>query len=268
MSKNQVKRLTSRVAFVHLSKMRVREKVAQRELRPAHADHIFSNFSLERMGMPVVNHVGEWFWIVDGQHRIAAMKMWLGDDWESQQIECLVYEGLSEKQEADLFLSLNDTKQVNALEKYRSAITAGHADETNTDAIVRKAGFRVGKNRKREGEIACVSSLLKVYRMGPEVLDEALKIIGDAFGDAGLDSDIVEGVGQLVARYDGALDRKRAVGQLSSVRGGVSGIRNRAERLRQQMGGAKAAAIAAAMVESYNRGKGKKLASWWQVTAE
>lgn len=137
----RVVRQSSRMEYVPLDKMRVRDGISQREFRPAWSDHLFRNFSLERMATPVVNKVGQWFWIVDGQHRIDALKRWLGDS-EGQQIECQVYQGLGEKQEADLFIALNDNKKVGAFDNYVTAITAGYADETNTDAIVRKAGFR------------------------------------------------------------------------------------------------------------------------------
>lgn len=263
---DRITRQTSRVEYVPLDKMRVRQGVSQREFREAWADHIFKNFSLEKMRMPVVNKVGEWYWIMDGQHTSHALKRWIGD-WNGQQIECQVFRNLSEQQEADLFLSLNDTKNVGAYDKYISALTAGHSDETNTDAIVRLKGLKIGRNRA-EGSISCVTTLLKVYRLGADCLARDLEIVSKAFGDAGLEADVIGGIGLMVSRYDGRIDDKRAVRTLGAMRGSVSGLRARAATLHEQFAKPLSVCIAAAAVEAYNREKGrKKLESWWKTDA-
>jgi len=250
--------------YVPLDKMRVREGVSQREFRQAWADHIYKTFSLEKMKVPVLNKVGEWYWIVDGQHSVEALKRWIGE-WKGQQIECQVYRNLSEQQEADLFLALNDTKKVDAYDKYISALTAGHADETNTEAIVRLKGLKVGRNRA-EGSISCVTTLLKVYRMGADCLARDLEIVSKAFGDAGLEADVIAGIGLMLSRYDGRIEDKRAIRTLGSMRGSVSGLRARGAKLREQFAKPLPVCIAAAAVEAYNREKGrKKLESWWKT---
>jgi hypothetical protein len=260
----QLKR-KARLMDVPLDKMRVREEVSQRKFDPNWANTIAQDFNLEDFGAPYVNRSGEWFWIVDGQHRVAALKLWLGE-WKGQKVECWVYQNLSEQEEADLFDRLNTVKRVSAFDTYKIRLTAGRETETNIEAIVRLKKLKVSR-QKGEGSIACPGTLAKVYRRGADCLSRDLGIAYEAFGDGGLDSDILDGLGLLISRYDGRIDDKRAIRTLGSVRGGVNALRNRAERLRQQMGAQRTHCIAAAAVEAYNRGKGgKKIASWWKET--
>ena len=256
---------TSRVESVPLDKMRVREAIAQRTgpVRPGHVARLLRNFSIDKIGYPVINHTGGWYWIIDGQHRVAAIKIWLGE-WEGQQIECRVYKNLSEQEEAEMFLDLNVMLAVRQIDKFRAALTARREDEINIEAIVRKNGLKISEDSS-DGSIACVATLLKVYRRGAECLNRDLHIVNESFGDSGLDADVLDGIGLLVSRYNGQLDDGKAIRALSSIRGGVNALRSRAERLRQQTGSQKAHCMAAAAVEIINKGRGgKKLPGWWK----
>lgn len=256
----------AKLASVPLDNMRVREEISQRRLNKAWANEIAREFNLEDFGAPTINKSGEWYWIVDGQHRIAALKIWL-KDWEGQKVECWVYNNLSEQQEADLFDRLNTVKAVNAFDTFLVRLTARRESETNIEAIVRKHKLKVSRHRG-EGTISCVRALGKVYDRGADCLDRDLTIAQEGLGDAGLDADILDGLSLLISRYDGRLNDKRAIRTLAAVRGGANALRSRAARLREQMGASRATCIAAAAVEAYNRGKGgKKLAGWWKTEA-
>ena len=102
-------------------------------------------------------------------------------------------------------------------------------------------------------------------RGGPAVLSRALRIIRDAYGEAGLDGPVIDGIGLVCQRYDGDLSEQRAVERLASAHGGVSGLISRAGQLRQSTGSAAAQCVAAAAVEVINRGSGgRKLPGWWR----
>ena len=255
----------AKLEWVPFEKIRVRHGVSQREFRPAWANAIAKGFKIEKLGTPILNHVGGWFWIVDGQHRIEALKQWLGDS-KGQRVECMVYADLSEQEEADLFLGLNAVKAVRSFDKFTIALTAEREEETNIEAIVRLKHLKISEQKDTEGAISCVATLARVYRRcGADGLAQTLEIANEAFGDTGLEADIIDGLGLLSTRYNGQLDPKKAIRALGSVRGGVNTLRTRATRLRQQTGVQRAQCVAAAAVEIYNRGKGgRKLASWWK----
>jgi hypothetical protein len=250
--------------WVPLAKMRV-SPLAQRELNRARVDYIDANMDLEQLGNPTVSEREGHFYVLDGQHRVEAYKQWLGEDWINQQLQCWTYQGLTESDEAEKFLKLNDVLSVNAMAKFRVGVQAGRPTETDIDRVVRAAGLRVSTD-KSEGSIRAVGTLRKVYsRGGAGVLSRALGIIRDAYGTAGLEAPVIEGLGYVCARYNGELDVPVAVQKLATAHGGVSGLLGAAEATRKRTGLPRGQCVAATAVDLINRGKGgKKLPSWWK----
>lgn len=250
----------ARLRWVPIADMRV-NPVAQRELRDYRVDRLVANFDLEQIGTPTVNERDGVYYVIDGQHRIEALKR-MG--WVDQQIQVWCYVGLTEQEEAEKFLKLNDSLAVDAFSKFKTAVTAGREMEVDIDRIVRAQGLNIGRHES-DGTIRAVGKLQSVYnRGGAETLGRTLRIVRDSFGDPGLEGLVIDGIGLLCSRYNGELDEKKAIEKLSAVRGGVNGVLGRAETLHRATGNAKAHCVAAAAVEAINRGKGgKKLPDWW-----
>jgi len=255
----------ARLRWVPLAKIRI-NPLAQRELNAARVDKLAAEMELEQLGNPTVSLRDEMYFCIDGQHRIEGYKKWLGEgNWEDQQFQCWTYEGLAEQEEAEIFLRLNDTLTVRALEKFRVGVQAGRPEESDIDRIVRAQGLRVSSD-KGSGSTRAVATLRKVYRLGPVALATSLRIIRDAYGDAGLEGPVIEGLGLMCHRYNGDLDEAAAVRKLGNAHGGVNGLLGAAEQTRRQTGNARAHCVAASAVEIYNRGRGgKKLPSWWRT---
>jgi len=239
----------ARLRWVPLTQMRV-NPLAQRDLNQARVSKLAAVLDPEKMDTPTVNHRGDWYYLIDGQHRIAALKQWLSS-WQDQHVQCWTYEGLSEAEEAEKFLALNDTLPVRAFAKFKVSVQAGRDTEADVDRIVRALGLRIA----RGSGISAVATLRRVYtRGGAAVLSRTLRIIRDAYGEAGLDGPVIDGIGLLCQRYNGDLSEQRAIERLSSAHGGVSGLISRAGQLRQSTGSATAQCVAAAAVEVINRG--------------
>lgn len=254
----------ARLRWVPIALMRV-SPLAQRDLNRARVDRIVANFDLEQIGTPTVNHRDGVFYIIDGQHRIAALKE---TGWGDQQVQCWCYDGLSEAEEAEKFLKLNDVLPVNTFSKFRVGVQAGWQTECDIERIVRACGLRVSQD-KVEGAISAVGTLRRVYeRSNGATLARTLRLISDTYGDAGLTAAVIDGIALLCQRYNGDLDQATAVQKLANVSGGVNGLLNKAEVLRRQTGNQKAHCVAAAAVEIINGGRGgKKLVSWWREEA-
>lgn len=239
---------------------------AQRELKQHRVDKLVADFDLEQLGTPTVNHRGGLYYIIDGQHRIAALKaIGYGD----QSVQCWLYQGLTEEQEAEKFLQLNDILAVDAFPKFMVAVTAGRGDETAVNRIVQGCGLRIG-NARQPRTVMAVATLLRVYRQGgPDCLKRTLRIAYESFGDAGLDAAVISGVGLLCQRFNGQVDDARAIAQFSGIRNGASGLMQQVAILKQQTGKATTHCVAAAGVDFYNKGqRARRLPSWWKATAE
>lgn len=234
--------------------------MAQRDLRPGWAAQIAADFDPDRLTPPLVSKRDDKFYVIDGQHRVEALRL-MG--WGDQQIQCWVYDTLSESQEADLFLWHNRRKAVRAFDTFRIGVVAGRAQETDIDRIVRAAGLKIATG---EGGISAVAALERVYRHGPKVLARTLKIVRDAYGEAGMTAHVIQGVGLVCARYGTDIDDAKAIARLSATRGGVGGLMSKADVLRKQTRKPLPHCVAAAVVDTVNAGKGgKKLPTWWSA---
>lgn len=258
-SKPRVER-EAQLKWVPISLMKV-SPLAQRDLNQARVDKLAADFDLEQLGTPTVNlREGHWY-VIDGQHRIEALRaMGYGD----QQVQCWAYEGLSDVEEAEKFLKLNDTLTVSAFAKFKVGVQAGRPEETDINKIVQSCELHVAAGGGY-GAISAVGTLRRVYRQGgPDVLTRTLCIVRDAYGDPGLESVIIDGIGLLCGRYNSDLSDERAIKALNSASGGLKGLLGKAEILRQQTHSPRSHCVAAAAVDLINRGRGgKKLPSWW-----
>lgn len=252
---------SARLRWVPIAKMKV-NPLAQRELNQARVDHLAANFDLEQIGTPTVSEREGSFFIIDGQHRAEALRA-MG--WGDQQIQCWTYTGLTEQEEAETFLKLNDVLAVEAMARFRAGVHAGRGVECDIDRIVRAQGLCITKD-SLPGAIRAVGTLRRVYgRTDAKTLGRALRIVRDAYGDPGLEAPVIDGIGYLCGRYNGELNEEQAVTKLASINGGVNGLLGKAENLRRQTGNPKGQCVAAAAVEIINSGRGgKKLDSWWK----
>lgn len=249
-----------RLRWLPLAEMKV-SPLAQRDLRPPHVDKIAANFDAEKLGTITVNIRDGSSYVIDGMHRVEALRQ-IG--WGDQNIQCWVYEGLTEQQEAEYFLTLNATLTVDTYAKFKVGITAGREIECDIDRIVKAQGLVVSRDAI-PGAIRAVGTLRRVYtRSSPATLSRTLKLIKNAYGDPGMDAGVIDGISLLCQRYNGQLEDGHAIAQLGKAHGGVNGLLGRAENIRRSTGNAKGHCVAAAAVEIIRTGKnGKRLPSWW-----
>lgn len=250
--------------WVALDQIRI-SPTAQRELNQARVDKILANLDLEQIGTPVVSERDDSHFVIDGQHRVSALKAFFDDDPDIK-IQCWVYFGLTEEQEAERFLKLNDTLAVRAFDKFRIAVRAGREVESDIDRIVRAGGLVVSED-KVPGAVACVGTLTNMYgRFGPGRLARTLNVSHGAYGDTGLTALVLHGVGLALDRYGRDIEDIRLVTQLTKTR--INRLSQRAEDYHLRTGNLKSHCFAAAVVDAYNEGlhgrSAKRVPSWWK----
>lgn len=252
---------TARLEWVPINDMHV-SPLAQRDLRPARAAQIAANLDIEQIGAPTVNERDGKFYVIDGQHRVEALRL-IG--WADQSIQCWTYAGLTAEEEAEIFLKLNDTLRVDAFSKFRVGVQAGRPTECAIDRIVRDTGLRIAHGKT--GAVSAVAALQTVYKgSGPEALARSLRIIRDTYGDAGYIARVIVGMGLLCARYERQLDEEQLTKKLGGAHGGLNGLLNRARTTQKATGKTHPHCVAAAAVDIYNSGRGgKQLPSYWRV---
>jgi hypothetical protein len=236
-------------------------------LKPSRVEQLLAALDLDAFGEPILSFRDGRYYIVDGQHRTRALARFLGTNWQAAKVNCKVYTGLSERDEAKLFRQVNTVLGTTAYDKFKVGVTAGFEEETKILRIVEACDLHVCRRRGEPGSISAVSALRAAYRLSPKSLMFSLKLATGAYGDAGLDGPIIEGFAQLHNRYDKTLDDEVTIEALASARGGVKGIMNAATKRRLTTGNTFSVCIAAEAVEIINRyRKGRKLPSWWAAS--
>lgn len=251
----------SHLEWVPIAEMRV-PPTGQREFRPPAMSRIARDFDPDKLGYPLVNRRDGVYWIIDGQHRVAALKA-MG--WGDQQVQCEVFRDLTDAEAAEAFLGRQNRTNVRSLDEFRVAVEAERPRECDIDRVVRAQGLRIAAHRSTEGAVSCVSVLGRLYdRGGAAQLGRALRVTRDAFGTPGMGASVIEGVGLVCIRYQANLDEAAAAAKLGGRMGGVNDLLNRAGVLRKQTGRPVAHCVAAAVVDILNSGKGgRKLTDWW-----
>lgn len=260
-------RKPSKVRPVLISRMRVPPAlVAQRSFSQPHADKIAAALDLNKLGYPIINHRDGIDWVLDGQHRIEALK---ARGFENDLLDCEVYEDLTDAEAAEIFLGRDARRAIGQFDKFHVACTAGRKRENDIRRAIEAQGLKVSRN-KSEGCIGAVNACGKVYdRSGDVVLGQAIRTLKQAFNSdpSAFDGTLIEGAGLVFNRYNGQTDEKDLARKLAAVPYGVHGILRRAEAQRERTGNQKSQCIAAVLVDIYNRGlhsRTSRLPSWWK----
>jgi len=240
--------------------------LGQRKLRPSRVNYLIATLDLEKLGAFTVNWRDGKAYLVDGQHRQQAL---LGSDFDPDYtVDCWTYIGLTEQEEADMFLGFADVLTINGFEKFGIAVVAGYPVETDIAKIVDEAGLRITRD-DLPGAVHAVGTLRRIYvRGGDTTLRRTLAVARDAFGDPGMEAVILDGLALLLGRYGDKVDDAVLVAKLANLGGGAKALSAKAEILRQRVGKPKGQCVAAVAVGLYNSGRvGPRVTPWWKEIA-
>jgi hypothetical protein len=231
---------------------------AQRELRPGWAHTIAANFDPAKFGIPVLSRRGDHFYVVDGQHRIEALRI-MGR--QGNIVQCEVRENLDEQDEAAMFLGRNASKTVRAVDKFRVGVVAGLPAEAEINRITNECGLTVGSSG--HSDLRCTTTLMRLHRFSPETLRRTLTIANKVYGTPGLAAHFLDGLGMFVHRFPDVADAD-VIAALTH-RGGFTVLLSQAEMNKNKYGKPMPVAIGFTIHEIVNarRRGASKLPSWW-----
>lgn len=251
----------SKFGAVLVSELNI-DPAAQRKLSMQWVNDHVERFDVEQLGYIVVNRRadGKWY-VVDGQHRVALMR---AVGWGDQKIHAELFEGLDQRQEAELFNARNDRRAVRRFDHFRISVTAGDARAVDITQIVASVGLVI-TDQQTDGGISAVDKLERIYdgggitsvKEGRIALQRTLSTIKHAWGTSpvGFNGALLHGIGLVQLRYNGAIDQKALATKLAPTKGGAPGLLGNARALREISGRPVHHCVASLVVDLYNKGR-------------
>ena len=253
---------------------RLVSSVYQRSLSMPRVTRIISRFDVAKLGMPVVSrHDDGSFTVIDGQHRVAAMRT-IG----VREVRCIVLEGLTLEEEADFFRTQGvDCRPLNALDKFNAGVIAQDPHYVAIDALLKKYDFRV-THQSGCRCIAAVDSLSRIVSMFSfKVLDQVLAYISAAWPtDATIvRREMLAGLAEFVSRFGEGVPVMTFAAQMqdkhpSAMLYEFQGRMNGRATARSSFNRMNRYVFCGVLVDSYNKGmpKNRKLTLNWTPEKE
>jgi len=150
----------------------------QRPTNTAQVDKIADSFDEARLGLPIVSERGDRYHLLDGAHRVAALRK-IG----YTHAPCIVLTGLTYQDEADYFRTQDqNNRPLTKFNLFRAGLEAGDEMCVRIDEVCRANKYTVGMSGKNFNTIAAIfalSTICAVY--GYDVLDTTLALIRDTW---------------------------------------------------------------------------------------
>lgn len=243
----------------------------QRPVKLDMVQKIVDNFNPSAFGVPQVSQRSDkTLWILDAQQRCAAMRRM---DRADDLVPCLVHHDLTKKEEAQLFLDLNQNKGVSIYEKYRARVTAGDPVAVDIESIITSLVLKTWSSPST-GTISAVGACEKVYRghgsrvrsKCPEVFRETLEVIVTAWEPtkSALSGQMILGIGTMLIRHGAKVDLDRLKAKLRLHQYASPGLLVAEAKTNAHVNKRSVAdCVASTMVDIYNKGLStNKLDSW------
>ncbi len=231
----------------------------QRPVNPKEVDRLIREWD-ERLLDPVtVSFRDGKFYVVDGQHRISAMRKMNGGS--GVMVNCKVYNGLTYEQEAALCYRLDKAKKRLSLSQSTNALAESGTDPETSEIrqLVENCGFvwALGKSKGKTGEIVTTRALVNAYRLlGGAAFTRMLQVLWHTWeGDPrSLTASVLSGMALFIKTYETEMNDRIFVKRLSQADPDEINRRGRADFSTNNT----ALRFARVILEKYNGQRGGK----------
>ena len=170
----------------------------------------------------VVSHRDGRYNLVDGQHRVCAMRK--KNNGKDAMALCRVYRGMTYEQEAELYYKLDKAKGHLRLSHATKALmeSGSDAEVTEINRLLEEAGFiwALDKPTKKPFEIEATRAVINAYRLlGGAAFSRMLDLMAKAWRGTpiSLNSSIISGMALFLKTYETELDDNVFIKRMSAV---------------------------------------------------
>lgn len=186
----------------------------QSPVKDAQVKKIVKDFDPQKLHTIVVNRRNDMnFYIIDGQHRVEALK-----ELGIPLIEATVHEGLTIQQEADMYFGINDRPTKSPISKGKAKLTSGDKFANHLDMIVNTTGMRIDyENAGLKGTISAYGTLERILKKyGSDILVKTLNLIQTVYGDdrTYYQGYVMEGFAKLLYTFEDSLKMNELIKRL------------------------------------------------------
>jgi hypothetical protein len=137
----------------------------QRDLNAERVSKMVADWDDRLAGVLILSARGGTLWVVDGQHRLAAMR-----ERGTHSVSAIVLTGLSQREEAALFVDYNRSRAaLNEWDMFRAELVAGSPAALGIVTVVNQLGLTLTRIPSPRNVIA-LGSVRRIYNMGGAVL--------------------------------------------------------------------------------------------------
>lgn len=239
------------------------EPIFQRSFNQKWARDIAVGFDPDKFHPLLVSERANGFYaILDGQHRFGALEF-LG--WLDQNVPCLVYQGLTITEEAEIFASQGDRRSLSANELHVASVVAGRDDAMVVQQAIEAAGYRTLRTRSKQPDVVdCIGTAYRVVaESNPATLTRILSLLAVAWlpREWQPNPTALSGMRSFIARFDEQIVQARLLDVLSVL--APKDWAHLAQGQRQIMQGSIATNGARVLTQRYNRNlRSGKLPDW------
>lgn len=194
----------------------------QRPVNPKEVERLIREWDERLLDPIVVSFRDGRFNVVDGQHRIAAMRQMNGGS--GVMVNCKVYSGLTYQQEADLCYKLDKAKKRLSLSQSTNALVESGTDAEAVEIrrLLEGCGYAwaLGKKAGKQNEIVATRAVFNAYRfLGRSAFSRLFSIMRAAWdGDTrSLTAVMISGMALFLKTYETELDDRAFIKRLSLV---------------------------------------------------
>lgn len=194
----------------------------QRPVEKPFVDHLVQTWN-ERLFHPLIVSLRDGrFYVVDGQHRIAAIRQLNGS--RDTMVRCQVYTDLTYEAEAELYYQLDKARHNLTLAQSTKALSQAGSDPKiiEIQRLLKQVGFvwSFGKRTGKSGEISCVRAIIRAYDLlGGAAFTRMLRLLRETWQGipSSLNSMMLSGMALFLKTYETEIKDSAFIKRLSQV---------------------------------------------------
>lgn len=245
---------TPKIIWLSVRELLPHPKV-QRTFSEAWAKEIADTLDPDKIDIIAVVRDRGHYYVVDGQHRVAAVKMALGED---QRVQCQVFDDADTAKAADVFLGRNSRLGVRSIDKFLQRVNRGDDAPKAISGILKRYGLNISLKRGTN-VVQATAACEAVYRKNPATFEHTIGVLHQAWGgepDA-YNGELLRGVGAALV-WNPDIDHANLSERLATTT--PTAVLAKASVLRDTQAMSKTNATADVVIGLYNRGR-RRLAS-------